>query len=285
MKRSALVLVFLCLVNTHLCGRLNVKKKIRERLTPPRRGVNRLLQAFRPASRRGLKTVAKEAQQEAGRFRPSMVLQGFTAAAAGAAVGAGIGWQWGVELETARRGVMQALRGTEEVPPSWESTATSRNSEQHGSSPAPPPAPQEEEKDSPSQLHHDEELTHPGNWVTANGTFSIDTGMDLDVFVYKGDFVTQSIFSTRAFVVREDDGQMLTMKRSKNTQRHGDDGLWKDLWKECVMARYLTLFSARKGFANCVGERTFEPHEVAALKASQKNMITKSSGMPSCWNR
>merc|ERR1719276_279134 len=66
--------------------------------------------------------------------------------------------------------------------------------------------------------------------------------------------------------VASKDGKMLIMKRSSNTQRYeADDGLRK----ECSMARYLNLVSARKGIANCVGERTFEPHEVAALKASQ----------------
>lgn len=42
------------------------------------------------------------------------------------------------------------------------------------------------------------------------------------------------------------------------------------------MARYLNLVGVSNGVANCIGERTFEPHEVAALKASQKNMQNKA---------
>lgn len=166
---TALVLVFLCLVKTHLCGRLNLQSKIQKRLTPPRlSGINRLFHAFprgkfirlsEPASRRGLKQVAQQVQDEAGRSRPKLVQAvGLAAAAAtaGASVGVGSSLDW--DVERLREG-MRNVGGTETVPSLWEFMMSGK-SYQHGNSPAPPPPPlpQEEEKNSDVQSHNDEEL-------------------------------------------------------------------------------------------------------------------------------
>lgn len=336
MKQSALVLVLLCLVNAYLCNRMNLKKQIGSRLTPPRfQGIKRLFHAFPgvkvirpselPTNRLGLKKPSQQAfsrqystkgqepiPKEHGEQIPkehgqkhstkgqeevhvpparSMVEEvARTAAAAtfGAAVGVGYSVDWdlnrlrgAIQYATTPQEDQEAPSPSELVTPPDSDTGrvlvqkdTGRGPQFHHpdvpSAPPSPPPPQEEAEGTTSQSQNDVELPPPGNWALEDGIFSIATERDQYIFKYTGDFESDGKQSDVAYVVRED-GKKLIMKRPKYTQNHWDD----NLHKECFVARYLNMVGASKSFANCMAERTFEPHEVAALKASQKRAQSK----------